>query len=194
MNKNKPFILQLVIVGGFLVFIYIFFALATSIYRDYKLEVNIEQFENEIERLADLARQKPQDIEYYQSEEFIDKYAKESLNLLNPGEKLIIIPQEEQIVKSEVIIDRFYHAQVLDLPYRNQWWEYFFGRTLSLQVPIEEDEALPTDNWPTLEERIEENYNVDEESLLEIEGWETLLNPKPFRETQSSKLKTQRKF
>jgi cell division protein FtsB len=171
MSKNKPFVLQLVIVGGFLVFIYIFFALATSIYRDYKLEVNIEQFENEIERLADLAQQKPKDIEYYQSNEYKDRYAKESLNLLNPGERLIIIPQEDQIVKSEVVVDRFYHTQVLELPYRNQWWEYFFGRTLSLEIKDKQNNKSTEENWPPLlEERIEENYNVDEESLLEIEG------------------------
>ena len=166
MSKNKPFVLQLVIVGGFLVFLYIFFALATSIYRDYKLEVSIQEFENEIDRLADMAYQKPKDIEYYQSEQYKDKYAKENLNLLNPGEKLIIIPQEERIVKSEVAVDRFYHSGVLELPNRNQWWEYFFGRTLSLETKQRDNDTTKQQN----EKSINENYNIDEESLLEIEG------------------------
>ena len=168
MSKNKPFVLQLVIVGGFLIFLYIFFALATSIYRDYKLEVNIQQFEDAIARLAEMADQKPKDIKYYQSEQYKDKYAKENLNLLNPGERLIIIPQEEKIVKSVSVIDRFdYPADVLELPNRNQWREYFFGRTLSLQPPEEESEPVTPDD---LENRIDENYNIDEESFLEIEG------------------------
>jgi len=134
MNKNKPFILQLIIVGGFLIFIYIFFALATSIYRDYKLEVNIEKFENTIDNLAKMAKQKPADVKYYQSKEYKDKYAKENLNLLNPGEKLIIIPKEEKIVKSEVVVDKLTNSDILKLPNRNQWWEYFFGRTLSIKT------------------------------------------------------------
>jgi cell division protein FtsB len=171
MSRNKPFVIQLVIVGGFTVFIYIFFALTTSIYRDYQLEVNIEKFENEIENLAALANQKPKDVEYYQSEEYKDKYAKESLNLLNPGEKLIIIPQEDTIVKSEIIIERTPRTDVLNLPNRNQWWEYFFGRTLSVSTNQGNDKIMKrqdTSDKPT--EDLDTEYNVDEESLLEIEG------------------------
>ncbi len=127
--------MQLIIIGGFLMFIYIFFSLATNIYRDYRLEAHIKNFEDEINELAEKARQKPKNVEYYRSERYKDKYAKENLNLLNPGEKLIIIPQEDQVVKyEEVIIDKTNHATVLRLPIRNQWWEYFFGSTLSLET------------------------------------------------------------
>ena len=172
MSRNRPFILQLVIVGGFLVFLYIFFALATSIYRDYKLEVNIQKFEDEIKDLAQLANQKPKDVKYYQSEEYKDKYAKENLNLLNPGEKLIIIPQEEKIIKTEeIVINRLDYSNVLELPNRNQWWEYFFGRTLSFETKQSPPEPNGTlEQSPLLEDRIYDNYNIDEESLLEIEG------------------------
>ena len=175
MSKNKPFVIQLVIVGGFLIFIYIFFALAASVYKDYKLELNIEKFENAIENLAEMASQKPKDVKYYQSEEYKDKYAKESLNLLNPGEKLIIIPNEEKIVKSEVIVESFYHENVLKLPNRNQWWEYFVGRTLSVEIKQEDDDTTKQSTSDEQEDEeteqpLNEGYNVDEESLLEIEG------------------------
>jgi cell division protein FtsB len=121
MKRNRPFIIQFVIIGGFIMFLYIFFILATSIYRDYKLEKNITAFQDEISNLAALAKQKPQDVNFYESEEFKDKYAKESLNLLNPGERLIIIPTDEKIVKSEISTDRFDQADTLKLPNRNQW-------------------------------------------------------------------------
>lgn len=156
MNKSKPFVLQLVIVGGFLIFLYIFFALTTSVYRDFQLETNIDKFEDEITRLAEMAQQKPKDVRYFQSEEYKDKYAKESLNLLNPGEKLIIIPQEDQIVKSEVVVERSYHASVLKLPNRNQWWEYFFGKTLSIQAKPESKNTVPS-----IEERMQEDDNSE---------------------------------
>lgn len=165
MNKSKPFLLQLVIVGGFLIFLYIFFALTTSVYRDYKLETNIDKFGQEIERLAEMANQKPKDVLYYKSDEYKDKYAKENLNLLNPGEKLIIIPQEDQIVKSEVIIEKSYHASVLKLPNRNQWWEYFFGKTLSIQAQQDLKNKVPN-----LKERMEENDNQDNLPLEVNEG------------------------
>lgn len=136
-------------------FLYIFFALATSVYRDYKLEVNIDDFEAEIEELARLAKQKPKDVAYFQSRQYKDRYAKENLNLLNPGERLIIIPQEDRVVKSEVVSDRLVKSDVHDLPNHNQWWEYFFGQTLSVKKQPKTN-SLPV---PSLEER-----------MMEIEG------------------------
>jgi len=167
MSRNKPFLLQFIIVGGFLLFLYIFFALATAIYRDYKLETNIEKFGNEIDSLAEKANQKPKDVDYYQSEAFKDKYAKESLNLLNPGEKLIIIPQEQQIVKSEVVIDRLDNSDILKLPNRNQWWEYFFGHTLSLTVP--EEPVIGTPGTTAPQPAGTEN-KVNEEPAPDVQG------------------------
>ena len=158
MSRNKPFVLQLIIVGGFLVFLYIFFALATSVYRDFKLETGIQGFEDEIARLAELAKRKPQDVHYYQSGEYKDKYAKENLNLLNPGEKLIIIPQEKQNVKLEVVTERFSYSNVLELPNRNQWWEYFFGQTLSMQTKQRDKQSS------------EPSLNPKERSMIDAEG------------------------
>ncbi len=136
MPKSRSFMTQLVIVGGFLVFFYIFFALATSVYKDYKMDISIQSFKQEIDDLATKANQKPKGVAYYQSIQYKDRYAKENLNLLNPGERLIVIPQEDKIVKSEVVLaDTTDFNAVLKLPNRNQWWEYFFGHTLSLTAP-----------------------------------------------------------
>jgi len=166
MHRNKPLTLQFIIVGGFLVFLYIFFALATSIYRDYKLDMNIEDFQSQIDSLAELAGQKPKDVKYFQSDEYKDRYAKENLNLLNPGEKLIIIPDEEQVVKSEVVVERYDYSNVLKLPNRNQWWEYFFGRTLSVQAPEEKtNEPASTDKQPEAK-----SNNINKESRVNVKG------------------------
>jgi len=143
MRKNKSFTTQLIILGGFIIFFYMFFALAASIYRDYKLETQIDSFEEEINELAFLARKKPDDVAYFSSEKFKDRYAKESLNLLNIGEKVIIIPDEDQIVEKGPLIlmtESITPKHVLSLPRRYQWWEYFFGNTLSV---IAEPETSP---------------------------------------------------
>lgn len=135
MMQRKSFIFQLLIMGGFFFFFYMFFALATSIYRDYKLETEIEIFEGEINNLADRANQKPSDLKYLQSDEYKDRYAKENLNLLNPGEKLIILPDPDQNVEQgpvELMTDILSPDSVLNKPNNRQWWEYFFGQTLSV--------------------------------------------------------------
>ncbi len=136
-----------------------FFALATSIYRDYKLETEIQSFQAQVENLATQANQKPANLKYLQSDQYKDRYAKENLNLLNPGEKLIILPQAEQRVEQGPVVlmtEALSPNSVLNKPNSRQWWEYFFGQTLStsrrprvLQEPLfkgnENDSDEPID-------------------------------------------------
>ena len=153
MLQRKSFTFQLFVIGGFFFFFYMFFALATSIYRDYKLETEMELFEAEINDLADLANQKPGDLKYLQSDEYKDRYAKENLNLLNPGEKLLILPREDQVVKQgpvTLMTELLSPNSVLNKPHQVQWWEYFFGRTLSVQAP--KPVVIPPVNVPVIEE------------------------------------------
>jgi len=115
-----------------------FFSLATSIYQNYKLESEIQNFTAEIDNLADMAHQKPEDVKYFASAEYKDRSAKESFGLLNPGEKLIIIPDEQQVVEigpAPLMLDTMAPSSVLSLSNAKQWWEYFFGQTLSVKVP-----------------------------------------------------------
>ena len=129
--KQKSFSIQLVIIGSFGLFFYMFFALATSIYRDFKLQSQIDRFEEEVNGLAEMTHEKPEDVAYFSSEEYKDRYAKENLNLLNPGEKLIVIPKEDLVVEKgpvQIMTDKVTPNAVLNLPHRYQWWEYFFGQ------------------------------------------------------------------
>ena len=158
MAQRKSFTFQLLIMGGFFFFFYMFFALATSIYRDYKLETEIETFEDEINNLADRANQKPSDLKYLQSDEYKDRYAKENLNLLNPGEKLIILPDPDQRVEQGPVVlmtEALSPDSVLNKPNNQQWWEYFFGQTLSVEPAPKnspdrffESEEVPTAGEP----------------------------------------------
>ena len=135
MMERKSFTFQLLIMGGFFFFFYMFFSLATSIYKDYKLETEITSFKEKISDLAQRAGQKPEDLKYLQSDEYKDRYAKENLNLLNPGEKLIVLPDPEQNVEQgpvELMTDILSPDSVLNKPNHRQWWEYFFGQTLSV--------------------------------------------------------------
>jgi hypothetical protein len=138
MTTNKPFTFQLMVIGGFIFFFYMFFALAMSIYRDYKLESEIDKFQQDINQLAQYARQKPEDVQYFASEQYKDRYAKENLNLLNPGERLIIIPEDQKVVEQGPAVledDKFDPSSIINKGNPTQWKEYFFGKTLSLKVP-----------------------------------------------------------
>lgn len=136
MDKKSSFGLQLFIVAGFFVFFYMFFALATSIYLDYKFQTEIKEFEADIEVLAKEAREKPQEIARVNSPQWIDQKAKESLNLLSSGEKMILLPSEDNVVEEgevELMTDFLSPSSIINQPNPVQWREYFFGQTLSVQ-------------------------------------------------------------
>lgn len=154
MVQRKSFTFQLFVMGGFFFFFYMFFALATSIYRDYKLESEIQVFQGVIDELAREANQKPSDLKYLESNQYKDRYAKENLNLLNPGEKLIILPQPDQNVEHgpvELMTEALSPNSILNQPNSRQWWGYFFGNTLSVQgsrAPTAPAKFLEEDRLP----------------------------------------------
>ncbi len=134
-SPQKSFSFRAVVIGGFFLFFSMLFSLATAVYKDYRLQSQIQRFQEEVEGLASAARSKPDDIAYFQSEQYKDRYGKESLNLLNAGEKMIIIPAPSGVVErgeAELMTEALSPSSVLYRPHREQWKEYFFGKTLSL--------------------------------------------------------------
>lgn len=145
-TEKKSFTFQLFVMAGFLFFFYMFFALATSIYRDYKLETEIDNFQAEIDELAALANEKPKELMYLNSSQYKDLYGKETLNLQNPGEVVIIVPKEDQNIEQgpvELTPEFFSPDSVLNQPNPVQWKEYFFGQTLSVVEPSVETKKTP---------------------------------------------------
>lgn len=147
MMERKSFTFQLLIMGGFFFFFYMFFALATSIYHDYRLQSQITSFQAEINDLADQAGQKPSDLKYLESPQYKDLYAKENLNLLDPGEKVIVLPDPQQNVEQgpvQLMTEALSPDSVLNQPNNRQWWDYFFGQTLSVSAGSDQSPASNT--------------------------------------------------
>jgi hypothetical protein len=87
----QPVSKQLTIVIGLTVVGFMAFGLALSFYRNILFEQTLQNIENENARIAQTIDRGYGDLEYYRSGQYKDKYAKENLGRLNPGEKLIII-------------------------------------------------------------------------------------------------------
>lgn len=84
-----------------------------------ELQEQIDEFESKNKNLEQLAQ-------YLQTDDFKEKEAKQKLNLVKEGEKVVIVKKSEvertlekpQETKPEVEIDR---------PNYYYWWYYFFG-------------------------------------------------------------------
>jgi len=87
----EPVSKQLTIVIGLTVVGFMAFGLALSFYRNILFGETLQNLQNENDKIAEKIREGYGDLEYYQSEQYKDKFAKENLSKLNAGEKVLII-------------------------------------------------------------------------------------------------------
>lgn len=120
--------MRLVLIVGFFVVAYMLYNLAVSIYENYQIEKHIAEFEARNVELQTENKQKQEDLEYYISDEYIDKIAKQNLNLVNPGEKVIVIPDEDLVVLSQDEDTAALSEQIrASWPNPKKWWKFFFS-------------------------------------------------------------------
>ena len=132
----EPFSKQLTIVIGLTVVGFMAFGLALSFYRN----VLFEQMLANIDERNDILKQKIESdyrqLEYYRSDQYKDKYAKENLGKVNPGEKLLIITRERDTLIEDTedanLLNEQQEAAYLELlrqmPIFEHWKMYLFHK------------------------------------------------------------------
>ena len=123
-NKTK-----LIIVGLLLLVSYLLFTLTSSVYKSHQLDVHIRSFETENARIEEEIRRKAEELGYYNSEAYIEKIAKQNLGLVNPGEEVIIIPEEVLDSGGESPDGGLEDGSVKSyesLSNPEKWWKFFF--------------------------------------------------------------------
>lgn len=99
-------------------------------YKSYRLERFLTQYAEENEKIAHENEQIKESYRYVKSPQYQDRFAKENLGKVNPGEKVIVLTTEEPGKKKvearvETNEDTLLHLRAL--PPREQWMKYFFG-------------------------------------------------------------------
>ena len=92
----EPISKQLTIVIGLTVVGFMAFGLALSFYRNILFEQTLEGIQDQNDILRDKIAGGYRNLEYYRSAQYKDKYAKENLGLMKPGERVLIITQKEE--------------------------------------------------------------------------------------------------
>ncbi len=90
--KRLTIMIGLFVVGG------MSFGLALSYYKNILFDRQLSAMQGQNVKLKQETLQGYEDLEYYRSKQFKDKYAKENIGLMNPGEKVLILPKMEQPV------------------------------------------------------------------------------------------------
>lgn len=121
---------KFIIIAEFMLVAYLLFSLVSSVYRSYQIDIYIKKFEADNARIEEKYHKMLEDLEYYNSEAYQEKYAKENKGLVNHGEEVIVLPSEllENSATSAQIVDQ--NSQPLDdLSISEKWWQLFFGET-----------------------------------------------------------------
>lgn len=106
-------------VGGVL------FATTKVVYRERKIEKEIEAMMQEANRIKNENKMLQDKIEYFQTPEFQEKMAKEKLNMQKTDENVAIIKPSPSFAEEEDLPQEPQQAE-MELPNYIKWWNYFF--------------------------------------------------------------------
>ena len=135
-KNSEPISKQLTIVIGLTVVGFMAFGLALSFYRNILFEKTLEDMQAENNKIAEKINEGYDDLEYYESSQYKDKFAKENLNKLNPGEKMLIIASntpDPDIPSEDTALDKerreaAYFEFLSQMPVSEHWNIFFFHR------------------------------------------------------------------
>lgn len=126
-------ITKLIIVVELILVIYLLNTLTISVYKGYQVDKIINEFEQENKQMEEENRKKVEDYEYFTSPNYIEKMAKQNLGLVNPGEKVIVLPpnvNENSVLNSD-FDDK--NAALAGLTNEEKWWIFFFDRSRAIK-------------------------------------------------------------
>jgi len=132
----EPFSKQLTIIIGLTVVGFMAFGLALSFYRNILFEKTLEDLEAQNAEIASEIGEGYGDLEYFKSDQYKDKFAKENLGRLNAGEKLIIItkppaPEPDSLIDDILDKERreaAFFELLRQMPVLDHWKLYLFKR------------------------------------------------------------------
>jgi hypothetical protein len=133
----EPVSRQLTIVIGLAVVGFMVFGLALSFYRNALFEQTLINIREQNEQLRTTIDEGYKNLEYFQSAQYKDKYAKENLGLTRPTEKVLILTEnvpgvslsessDEQTVTERQ--EALYRELLRQMPVPEHWKLYLFHR------------------------------------------------------------------
>lgn len=129
-------IIRLFILAGLLVVGFMACGLALSLYRNAIFQQDLERMSDRNRELAADIQQGFSDLQYYKSNQYKDKYAKENLGLQREGERVIILTEQqegfglprqsdEEIAKQK---EAAFMELVAQMPVIEHWRLYLFNQ------------------------------------------------------------------
>jgi len=122
-NFTNLLIIGLIIISG-----YLLYSLTVAFYKSHQIDVYIQDFESENQRIEEENKKLIEEFDYVTSEAYIDKILKQDKGLINPGEDLIVIASNptNQDDQTGVNFDEFGKRDISKLSNLEKWRIFVF--------------------------------------------------------------------
>ena len=130
--KKKFFSSRLLLFAALLVLIGVAISFSKVTYKRYQLRKEIERLKTQIENLEKRNQEFSSLVEYLKSESFLEKEAREKLNLKKEGEEVVVMPpkigEDRETNQGEINEKQATSTQEIPKTESNflKWWRYFF--------------------------------------------------------------------
>lgn len=112
--------------GSFIIFLfilYLFFVVGRSIWINYNSNKDLDVQAAHIVDLQSGIKEMQYRINYYQTNSYREKEAREKLAYVAPGENVIALPVDKA---EDRVVDKELGDVVVKTPNYQYWWKYFF--------------------------------------------------------------------
>jgi len=134
-HSTEPIRKNLTIMAGLVVVGLMAFGLTLSFYRNILFEQTLQELKDRNGLLLKEIEQGYRDLEYFRSAQFKDKFAKEKLGRVNPGEKTLLILRTPEtsaggkgVPSPEEKQQALYEEFLRQTPVIEHWMLYLFHR------------------------------------------------------------------
>ena len=125
--KNKILSSRIFIIIGICLLIFIGFSLGKETYRNYQIQKEIQALEEEITKLKENNEDLMNLIEYFKTESYQEKEARQKLGLQKEGERVVIIYEDNNL--SEEIVNELSQSEEIKkerISNLKKWWNFIF--------------------------------------------------------------------
>lgn len=113
---KQMFVTLIILVIGF----YLLVNVGKRVYDLYRTTDRLTQTDSKLNEIKDKNDQLKKELAFRQSDFFVEKEAREKLNLAKPGEKVAVIAGQEQVYIGQN------KTQEIKVPNWQKWYQFFF--------------------------------------------------------------------
>lgn len=125
--KNRPLVNRAFVILAIPLLAYLSVGTARKALEVYQLNQQASRIRQEIAQLKDRNAELRRQMEYLQSPEYVEKVAREQLNLVQPGDTplVLVYPREKEPAPQPTPVPT--QKQTAPSPNWQRWWGFFFG-------------------------------------------------------------------